>query len=55
MEQSYDAILLVSFGGPEAVDEVLPFLANVLRGRNVPPERTIEIDATIHAVERALS
>ncbi|PYS89249.1 MAG: ferrochelatase [Acidobacteria bacterium] len=39
MEQSYDAILLVSFGGPEAVDEVLPFLANVLRGRNVPPER----------------
>src|SRR5205823_5475536 len=31
--------LVVSFGGPEASDEVMPFLANVLRGRNVPPER----------------
>src|SRR5438067_7459378 len=39
MEQPYDAILLVSFGGPEGMDEVLPFLQNVLRGRNVPPER----------------
>ncbi len=39
MEQTYDAILLVSFGGPEAMTEVMPFLANVLRGRNVPPER----------------
>ncbi len=39
MEQPYDAILLVSFGGPEAMAEVMPFLANVLRGRNVPPER----------------
>ncbi len=39
MEQPHDAILLVSFGGPEAMDEVMPFLKNVLRGRNVPPER----------------
>ncbi|HEV2707452.1 MAG TPA: ferrochelatase [Pyrinomonadaceae bacterium] len=39
MSQSYDAILFVSFGGPEGMDEVLPFLENVLRGRNVPPER----------------
>ena len=39
MDQPYDAILLVSFGGPEALDEIMPFLANVLRGRNVPPER----------------
>ena len=39
MKQPYDAILLVSFGGPEAMDEVMPFLQNVLRGRNVPPER----------------
>jgi len=39
IDQPCDAILLVSFGGPEALDEVLPFLANVLRGRNVPPER----------------
>jgi len=36
---SYDAFLLVSFGGPEGPDDVMPFLANVTRGRNVPPER----------------
>ena len=39
----YDAILLVSFGGPEAPDEVIPFLENVLRGKNVPRERLIEV------------
>ncbi len=39
MEQTYDALLIVSFGGPEAMNEVMPFLQNVLRGRNVPPER----------------
>src|SRR5579862_3845881 len=36
---SYDAILVVSFGGPEKHEDVIPFLENVLRGRNVPPER----------------
>jgi protoporphyrin/coproporphyrin ferrochelatase len=36
---SYDAILVVSFGGPESRDDVIPFLENVLRGRNVPQER----------------
>jgi ferrochelatase len=36
---AYDAFLLVSFGGPEGPDEVMPFLANVTRGRNIPPER----------------
>jgi protoporphyrin/coproporphyrin ferrochelatase len=36
---AYDAILLVSFGGPEGPDDVLPFLENVTRGRGVPPER----------------
>ncbi len=40
---SYDAILLVSFGGPEKNEEVLPFLENVLRGRNVPRERMLEV------------
>jgi ferrochelatase len=40
---SYDAILLVSFGGPEGPDEVMPFLENVLRGRNVPRERMLEV------------
>ena len=41
--ESYDAFLLVSFGGPEGRDEVLPFLENVLRGRNVPRERILEV------------
>lgn len=40
---SYDAFLLVSFGGPEGPDEVLPFLENVLRGRPVPRERMLEV------------
>ena len=39
MNQPYDAILIVSFGGPEGMDEVMPFLENVLRGKNVPRER----------------
>jgi len=36
---SYDALLLVSFGGPEGPDDVIPFLEKVTRGRNVPRER----------------
>jgi ferrochelatase len=39
----YDALLVVSFGGPEKRDDVLPFLENVLRGRNVPRERMLEV------------
>lgn len=39
----YDAVLIVSFGGPEGLDEVMPFLENVLRGRNVPRERLLEV------------
>jgi ferrochelatase len=39
MAQTYEALLIVSFGGPEGMDDVMPFLENVLRGRNVPPER----------------
>jgi ferrochelatase len=35
----YDAFLLVSFGGPEGPDDVMPFLENVTRGRGVPRER----------------
>jgi ferrochelatase len=38
-----DAILVVSFGGPESTDEVIPFLENVLRGRNVPRERMLAV------------
>src|SRR5436190_15226200 len=40
---SYDAIIIVSFGGPEGMDDVLPFLENVLRGRNVPRERMLQV------------
>jgi ferrochelatase len=39
----YDAFLLVSFGGPEGPDDVLPFLENVTRGRGVPPERLADV------------
>lgn len=40
---AYDALVLLSFGGPEGPDDVLPFLENVTRGRNVPPERLAEV------------
>ena len=43
MNQSYDALLVVSFGGPEGMDDVMPFLSNVLRGRNVPESRMREV------------
>jgi ferrochelatase len=43
MSQTYDAILVLSFGGPEGMDDVMPFLANVLRGRNVPEARMREV------------
>ncbi len=39
----YDAFILVSFGGPEKREDVIPFLENVLRGRNVPRERMLEV------------
>jgi protoporphyrin/coproporphyrin ferrochelatase len=39
----YDAILVVSFGGPEGREDVIPFLENVLRGRNVPRERMLGV------------
>jgi ferrochelatase len=39
----YDSILFVSFGGPESHEDVIPFLENVLRGRNVPRERLLTV------------
>lgn len=42
-ERRYDAILLLSFGGPEGPDDVIPFLENVTRGRGVPRERLEEV------------
>jgi protoporphyrin/coproporphyrin ferrochelatase len=40
---AYDAFLLVSFGGPEGPDDVMPFLENVTRGRDVPRARLLEV------------
>jgi len=40
---TYDALLVVSFGGPEQPADVMPFLENVLRGKNVPRERMLEV------------
>ena len=42
-QTTYEAVLIVSFGGPEGIDDVIPFLENVLRGRNVPRERMVQV------------
>src|SRR5687768_249552 len=39
----FDAVLIVSFGGPQGPGDIRPFLANVLRGRRVAPERVEEV------------
>jgi protoporphyrin/coproporphyrin ferrochelatase len=44
----YDALLLVSFGGPEKPEDVLPFLENVTRGRGIPRERLEEVGQHYH-------
>jgi protoporphyrin/coproporphyrin ferrochelatase len=44
----YDAILVVSFGGPESPEDVLPFLENVLRGKNIPRERMLVVADHYH-------
>ncbi|MEM6107890.1 ferrochelatase [Mycobacterium sp. 050272] len=59
----FDAVLLLSFGGPEGPEQVRPFLENVTRGRNVPPERLDDVAehylhfggvSPINAINRAL-
>jgi ferrochelatase len=45
----YDAVLLVSFGGPERHEDVLPFLENVTRGRGIPRDRLAEVAEHYHA------
>ncbi len=40
---NYQSLLIVSFGGPEGEDDVMPFLENVLRGKNIPRERMLEV------------
>lgn len=43
MNDLYDAVLVVGFGGPEGPEDVIPFLENVLRGKNVPRERMLQV------------
>jgi protoporphyrin/coproporphyrin ferrochelatase len=43
VELPFDSLLLVSFGGPEAREDVIPFLESVLRGRPVPRQRMLEV------------
>jgi ferrochelatase len=59
----FDAVLLLSFGGPEGPDEVMPFLENVTRGRGIPRERLAAVAehylhfggvSPINAINRAL-
>ena len=45
----FDAVLYVGFGGPDGLDDIRPFLANVLRGRRIPPAR---IEEVAHHYER---
>ena len=45
---NYDAILVVSFGGPEKPDDVIPFLENVTRGRGVPRDRLLAVAEHYH-------
>jgi len=42
-DKKFDALIVISFGGPEGQDDVMPFLENVLRGKNVPRERMLEV------------
>ncbi len=45
---NYDAVLVLSFGGPEKKEDVIPFLENVLRGKNVPRARMLEVAEHYH-------
>ena len=48
MTSTYDAVLIVAFGGPEKSEDVMPFLENVTRGRNIPRERLLEVAEHYH-------
>ena len=63
MTEPFDALLLLSFGGPEGPEQVMPFLEHVTRGRGVPPERLLDVAehylhfggvSPINAINRAL-
>lgn len=46
--RQYDALLVVSYGGPNGPDDVMPFLENATRGRGIPPTRLLEVAAHYH-------
>jgi ferrochelatase len=48
-----DAVLLLAFGGPTRPEEIRPFLANVTRGRRIPPERLEASSRIIRGDRRA--
>jgi protoporphyrin/coproporphyrin ferrochelatase len=48
--QQFDALLVLSFGGPEKPKDVMPFLENVTRGRNIPRERLEEVAENYHSL-----
>ncbi|MFC5181531.1 ferrochelatase [Actinomadura harenae] len=48
MTAGYDALLLMSFGGPEGPDDVIPFLENVTRGKGIPRERLAKVGEHYH-------
>jgi len=48
MQVPYDALLFVSFGGPERPEDVIPFLENVTRGRGIPRERLESVAEHYH-------
>jgi protoporphyrin/coproporphyrin ferrochelatase len=50
MSNSYDAILLIAFGGPTCAEEIRPFLARVTQGIPIPPERLEEVAHHYEAV-----
>ncbi|HMA80274.1 MAG TPA: ferrochelatase, partial [Candidatus Binatia bacterium] len=50
MSQTYQAILLIAFGGPTSPDEIGPFLARVTQGIPIPPERLEEVAHHYEAV-----
>ncbi|MEI7914105.1 MAG: ferrochelatase [Mycobacteriaceae bacterium] len=63
MTEKFDALLLLSFGGPEGPEQVMPFLENVTRGRGIPRERLESVAehylhfggvSPINAINRAL-
>ena len=43
--ETYDAIMLVSYGGPNGQEDVLPFMRNATRGRGIPDERLLQVAA----------